>query len=190
MPIRESRRGKDIFHNTSSWPSTERQYTACVCASCAASLRNTQRSPYVRDDEGVKKLCSKCGKLLPINQYYCHRNNKPMAACKSCLATADQEPARKEKIKAHRRKGNLRKYDLTEEQYQSLLEQQNGCCAICGSQTAGRKAAQHFCVDHDHTTGETRGLLCHSCNLAVGHLKDSPGLCHAAANYLECNSHK
>lgn len=50
------------------------------------------------------------------------------------------------------------------------MKTQNGGCAACGGQNvAGRRLA----VDHDHETGEVRGLLCHHCNAAIGHVEES-----------------
>lgn len=82
---------------------------------------------------------------------------------------------------------NLRKnYGLTVEEYEALLDEQGGLCAICQrperAQRAGR--TMRLPVDHDHTTGRIRGLLCHSCNRAIGLLQDDPALLVRAADYL------
>lgn len=77
----------------------------------------------------------------------------------------------------------LRTYDLTPEDYDRMLASQGGGCTICGATEPGRGRTQ-FCVDHNHTTGHIRGLLCAHCNLALGYLKDDPNLCLKAANYL------
>lgn len=69
-------------------------------------------------------------------------------------------------------------YGLDELGYQALLDSQNSRCAICGER------ASPLAVDHDHRTGQIRGLLCDRCNRAVGHLQDSPGICLKAAEYL------
>lgn len=58
----------------------------------------------------------------------------------------------------------------------------DGRCAICGDANPGRRGWQ---VDHDHTTGAVRGVLCRSCNLGLGNFRDSPALLTAAAAYLE-----
>jgi hypothetical protein len=73
-----------------------------------------------------------------------------------------------------------RKYNLSIADYNRLLESQNHLCATpgCGSST-------RLCVDHDHTTGRIRGILCHKCNLAAGHMGDSPARLRALADYLE-----
>jgi len=74
---------------------------------------------------------------------------------------------------------NLKKcYGITAEQYNKMTDKQNGQCAICGR---GDKKLQ---VDHDHSTGTVRGLLCGGCNLGIGHLCDSPDLLQKAAGYL------
>ena len=69
---------------------------------------------------------------------------------------------------------------LTEERYHELMESQEGRCAICGMKPEGRLA-----VDHDHATGQVRGLLCQSCNVAPGFLRDDPNRLKTAIASLE-----
>ena len=68
---------------------------------------------------------------------------------------------------------------FTVEQYDVLFKKQGGACAICG-----RATKTHLYVDHDHTTGEVRGLLCSSCNLGLGNFKDSVPIMRQAILYL------
>lgn len=79
-----------------------------------------------------------------------------------------------------RKKGNPRwnqerhlwhTYKLTLEQYDSLLEAQDGACAMCD--TSDPLGQGNFHVDHCHETGAIRGLLCHACNTGLGLLGDS-----------------
>lgn len=75
-----------------------------------------------------------------------------------------------------------RKFGITVEQYETLFHQQNGTCAIClSAPTLERRLA----VDHCHKTKIIRGLLCFSCNSALGHFKDDPNILRKAAVYLE-----
>lgn len=67
------------------------------------------------------------------------------------------------------------------DEYDRRLNEQGGGCAICGVFPAERALA----VDHDHNTGEVRGLLCFSCNTALGAFHDSVALLEAAIDYLE-----
>jgi hypothetical protein len=86
-----------------------------------------------------------------------------------------------ERYVASYRRENLKKYKITVEEYEKRLKEQNGGCAICG--TAPTKE-RRLCVDHDHETGVIRGLLCYSCNIALGHFQDSRSLLQRAVDYL------
>lgn len=79
------------------------------------------------------------------------------------------------------RKGFLRsRWGLSLEDYTSMFEAQGGRCAICGD-PPGRMA---LAVDHNHDTGQIRGLLCSACNTGIGGLKDRLETVLAAAEYL------
>jgi hypothetical protein len=79
-----------------------------------------------------------------------------------------------------------RLYGMSQEEYGSLLESQGGACAICCGPPTGRgKKSGRYYVDHDHDTGVVRGLLCHGCNIGIGHLKDSSELLMKASKYLK-----
>lgn len=84
-----------------------------------------------------------------------------------------------------------RSYGLTEETYKELYTSQGGCCAICRvpllevnspGRAGPRKRNTH--IDHCHTTGKTRGILCSGCNLGLGHFQDDPSKLQAAIAYL------
>ena len=78
---------------------------------------------------------------------------------------------------------NIRRlYCLAFEDYQRMLESQNGCCAICGKHES--KLTKRLCVDHCHATGEVRGLLCIHCNHAIGKFEDRVDILRNAINYL------
>jgi hypothetical protein len=71
-----------------------------------------------------------------------------------------------------------------------LFEKQNGTCAICDIPLA-LFPHEHFpsaCVDHDHSTGKIRGLLCYSCNLVLGYARDNIAILDSAKKYLNGNS--
>jgi hypothetical protein len=75
------------------------------------------------------------------------------------------------------------RYGITNEVYESMLEAQNGLCAICRSSSPGDKDS-YFHVDHCHLTKKVRGLLCNKCNIGLGYFNDNPDSLKAAINYL------
>jgi hypothetical protein len=83
----------------------------------------------------------------------------------------------------------IQSFGLTEEEYNDLFASQNGLCAICNGKERARAAMTRniraLAIDHCHETDRVRGLLCSSCNRAVGLLKDDPELIRKAADYVE-----
>lgn len=72
------------------------------------------------------------------------------------------------------------KYGLSENEHLALIKEQNNLCAICGGKDAGKV----LCVDHNHTTGAVRGLLCGNCNVGLGNFRDNPKILESAIAYL------
>lgn len=85
-----------------------------------------------------------------------------------------------------------RKYGVNYQEYLRMLEQQNNCCANpgCKASTPGAPGRSRFYIDHDHKTNEIRGLLCHSCNLALGHVNDEIKKLNGLIEYLQKYKHK
>lgn len=77
----------------------------------------------------------------------------------------------------------LKKYNITPEEYNKMLENQSNKCAICGSKPIKRQLA----VDHDHKTNKIRGLLCNCCNVGLGNFKDDEKLLQRAVKYRRNN---
>lgn len=77
-----------------------------------------------------------------------------------------------------------RYYGITLDEYEKLFDNQHGKCAICGLSENRRK----LCVDHSHTTGDVRGLLCTKCNMMLGSARDSKQILSKAIEYLDSNT--
>ena len=93
--------------------------------------------------------------------------------------------ANPEKYAASMRKHDLKRhYNLTPDQFKEMFIAQGYRCAACGSIDPRRKTGD-WCIDHCHTTGKVRGILCTACNTALGMLKDDPKRIQALADYLE-----
>lgn len=89
-------------------------------------------------------------------------------------------PARQAKYEKQLRAYNLKKkYGLTTEQYEQMVNEQNGKCAICGEVPEGG-----LTVDHCHRSGVVRALLCGFCNAGLGDFRDDPQRLESAARYL------
>lgn len=102
---------------------------------------------------------------------------------KNTIRNKEWRKANPEKCAAIYRRKNLRdKYGLTLEMWEEMAEAQDHKCAICGTHRDELK--NNLAVDHNHTTGEVRGLLCYACNRGIGLLKDSAEVLNKAAAYL------
>lgn len=87
-----------------------------------------------------------------------------------------------ENIRAIRRKS---KFGLTSEDFQVMLARQSGLCDICGNEFSHAKRRSAPAVDHDHKTGEVRGVLCGKCNSLLGFAKDNIDILERASDYLK-----
>ncbi|MEU1274938.1 endonuclease VII domain-containing protein [Streptomyces sp. NPDC005799] len=145
----------------------------CVAEYSAAHYRRRREAEgkSVREKVFVPaghKLCRTCGEVKPHSAW--HRNASASdglsTRCKACRA----ERGRQDHLK--------RQYGITEAERDALVASQGGVCCIC-------LAAVPEHVDHCHKTGRVRGVLCFSCNAALGQFKDRPDAIRRAAAYVE-----
>ncbi len=99
--------------------------------------------------------------------------NGEARVCRRCFA----EKERKRWLRVN--------YGMALEDFESLLVAQNAACGICGALFDPNVPDFTPCVDHSHSLGQVRGLLCRSCNLGIGHFKDDPARLRSAIVYLE-----
>lgn len=131
----------------------------------------------------TKKRCYKCNKWKPLCEYSPDPRKKggTQARCKSCMAEWQRKYRATSRGKTATEDTNLRRrYGLSMDEYNAILAAQDGLCAIC----KGPPGARRLAVDHDHETGEVRGLLCPNCNRGIGNFRDDPSLLRAAIEYL------
>ena len=119
------------------------------------------------------KRCARCREELPLDKFYRQgtRRGGKGGYCKKCVS---------EYGKQEWWRGWM--YGLTREQFASMQLQQNGLCAICGRPP---KENTILHVDHDHSSGAVRGLLCGPCNRMLGLSRDSTETLRNAIQYLE-----
>jgi len=132
------------------------------------------RAEYVPPTE---KFCKGCDQTLPASSFDARpeRGNGQAlrARCKQCSAKAHD--AWREKNPGASRVRNLKsKYGISEDEYMEMLDKQGGGCALCGSTESKWATSPWLHVDHNHDTGEVRGLLCHICNIVVGGIEKTP----------------
>ncbi len=132
--------------------------------------------------ETHNKPCKHCGLVhrswSERNKCYYHRNKQ-----QEQRRVRQYRRANKEKIAVgHRRRQLTTLYGLSIEDYDALYRKQRGKCAVCEIKFVELPRAPQ--VDHDHKTKRVRGLLCSSCNPAIGLLGDTPRLLQRAVAYL------
>ena len=130
------------------------------------------------------KTCTHCGISKAVRDFARHRHKNGSVYLQSwCrICTSAQTKSRG----YGRKSALLARYGLSMAQYESILAVQSGCCAIClKSVDVINGKARHFSVDHNHTTGKVRGILCNNCNLGIGALGDRLELLQRAVVYLE-----
>ena len=130
---------------------------------CCPACGEIDISKFYVDDKGrrTNKLCRECHKQECKNRWYA-RSPMDRWASKSKM------------------------YGVTKDFLVALHEKQNGKCAICGEIP---KSERGLHVDHCHTTGVVRGLLCHGCNTGIGALKEDAEILSKAIDYLRIQSH-
>jgi hypothetical protein len=129
-------------------------------------------------------ICSECGADKPSTEFYASRRSKQ---CKACEHEKRREHSRAhpEQAQRVRRDIKLRRYGLTQADYDAMVAAQGGCCAIClAPGDLDPSSRFRLGVDHNHATGRVRGLLCRLCNRAIGIWHDDPEIVARAAAYL------
>jgi hypothetical protein len=140
--------------------------TKCTgyCKSCNAKIHLKKNF-----EELITKKCKTCKRDLDISNFSFTGSNFYRSSCITC--------------------SNLKSvFNISYTDYTSILNKQNNVCAICKlSEKAFDKKGKvrNLAVDHDHDTGNVRGLLCTNCNTALGHLKDNINILYNAIKYLK-----
>jgi hypothetical protein len=133
--------------------------------------------------------CTKCGEVKNESEFHVEARNPNRNYRRSNCKVCDKERNRsykesnrtvmnKKRVEYNRTKRAFFPPDLFEER----LTSQGGVCAICGAEEAGGRGQFH--ADHDHATETPRGVLCHRCNIALGHFRDNPEILQSAIEYL------
>ena len=98
--------------------------------------------------------------------------------------SAQPEKKNRSKKPGHHRRALIERYGLTESEYESMWQSQQGLCAIC-KRPEPESIRARLCIDHCHDTGRVRGLLCGFCNTGLGGFRDNVESLRSAIAYLE-----
>lgn len=141
------------------------------------------------------KFCRQCSTEKEISQFYTS-SGRPAGYCNPCRVENQREARAKNhaKFRETERRSKLRvAYGISTEDYDRMLATQDSCCAICGSKNSGSRVykftgkTKRFSVDHCHTTGKVRGLLCTRCNRALGLVDGNVDTLMKMISYLRKN---
>jgi hypothetical protein len=140
-----------------------------LCRACV-SVRNAAYAKYHMDNPPeipIEKRCPECGVTKPSGEF--HRNRRRpdglLYYCKECWSA----------------RGRRAKYGISDVEYQKMFDKQGGRCLICDE-------AVPLVVDHCHTSGRIRGLLCGNCNKGIGNLQESVANLERAIAYLQART--
>jgi len=130
---------------------------------------------------GATRKCNKCNEVLPVTEFHIQAGKNPNhyrfnSPCKFCA----NFHRNKNYHKAYLRKI---KYDLSQEDYDLKLKEQNYSCAICDIHKDDY--SKEFSVDHCHKTGKVRSLLCTQCNSGIGFFRENITLMKKAIQYIK-----
>lgn len=165
---------------------------ALIVANGGVPVVHRTKAQIAHDMTTQSKQCNACGKRKSFAEFWVdvHSPDGVCQKCAECLLERKYKRINKdpEKHKHMSRNARLKnKYGVDIEWYTAKLKEQSGKCAICGvseNLKVGIGSIESFHVDHDHETGVIRGLLCGSCNRAIGLLGDSSATANNAAIYL------
>ena len=156
------------------------------CSRCDEEKPGNEFHPSKTHRDGLRSWCKLCSRTY--NAMYREINDTKVKerrkqynlAYKTSGRSAQYQAKNKERIvKGKRNRHISSKYAITPEQYDTIYSGQDGQCAICLDKH------NTLCIDHNHTTGKVRGLLCRKCNFLLSHAKENKEILFNAISYLK-----
>jgi hypothetical protein len=159
------------------------------CKKCGVELTTENWYPLDRRDNWY--ICHNCRKAYLRKKY--RTGGKKKQKERLMKQTPEEKANRLKQMsdwgKTHRLEQRVGRYGLTEEEFKTMFDKQGGACALCGGLfvITARPDVMGIppTIDHDHKTGEVRGLLCANCNKGLGFFFDDITLLSKAIAYLQ-----
>ena len=142
-----------------------------TCCRCKARKDISKFNKRSSSSDGHASFCKQCAQEAAKAHYHSDEHIDTIRAKSRIYKQENPEKVRNIRYKSL--------YGITLEQVDKMKKDQKGLCATCG-----RKPDTTLCVDHDHTTGKVRGLLCNQCNRALGLLRDDIDILRQSVKYL------
>jgi len=137
------------------------------------------------------KICTKCKKEKPFSEFTSRGGQLKhllKSRCKTCMKDQHKKwvSNNTDKVRVYRAKDpwtlkkRCKRHNISVEEFWAIYEEQDGSCPVCNKAIEAENSA----IDHNHKTGEVRGVLCKSCNRALGLLGDNPNNLFRGSEYL------
>lgn len=133
--------------------------------------KRVRRSTFGQATVDGKKMCTTCLRFRTPDEFL-DTPERSWESCRECRQAA-------------KLRYTLKRYGVNEEWYEAIRGRQGGVCAICRTEGKFNSRPGRLSIDHRHSDGVVRGLLCGSCNTGLGSFRDDPNLLIEAALYLE-----
>lgn len=146
-----------------------------VCTKCKETKTRVEMSLDASRRDGISSWCKLC-RAVSSRKWGQNNPDKVKEQSKQKRLKPFNPTQARDYILKYR-------YDLSLEDYNNKLKNQNYSCAICKRDS--REMTYYLHVDHNHTTGKVRGLLCSPCNTYLGYIRDNPEVYHNGLTYLE-----
>lgn len=161
-----------------------------ICPKCEEEKNLGEFYEHKGHKDGLSSSCKKCINKVNKLNYKKHKTQRLEWAKQYRLSHKKElkdwgknwYKKNKEKV---RNSTLLYKYGLSITEYNYRFQEQNGCCAICGTHQS--ELTQSLAVDHCHEKGKVRGLLCSKCNIALGNVNEDTNTLLSMINYLNKN---
>jgi hypothetical protein len=150
-------------------------------------MANIGKGKFYMTNTATHKSCPICGELKERSEFYKWKSRQDglTAYCKPCFNDKNKKwqaenPDKLPNLDQTRISNRKRNFGISENDYAQMLVDQDNSCAICKKEIGWESA-----VDHCHTTGKIRGLLCRNCNLGLGGFKDNIETIRKAIEYVK-----
>lgn len=159
-----------------------------TCSKCGETKDESDYHKHCQSKDGLRPDCKAC--CAAAGKAYRQRNAETIRRSNRRYVEANKETIKVKRAVYYRNNRHkkreyelLKRYGVSNEQFEVMERSQKGVCAICGEVRKDR-LGRGLAVDHNHNTGKIRGLLCGQCNQGLGRFKDDPNLVLSAYNYL------